>query len=1207
MNNNNNNTIKTVNPPHECVVRMTGGNGNAPRQDARKVRVFVPGRRVRRDRMRRRRGNNEPVLGELDPPRFRPQNRPVDVPPPRRGAPAPVVARRGINMNVGYNANVAARARIERLFPGFDIRYNERGTMHPHPCLALGRTIAERIILNKIRGSVSRARPILDVGLGLRNVGRAEFHGCECSKAPNILAKLKDMAKNNRATLIGIMDPVLGLPTYRTVNDRYTYCTHNAINCACDQDPAINFSYALFTHSIYYNSLPEVAQILLRVQERTGYVVYHEFDGEYGAFHKVEGKYEAEWRRKVIDGEPFIVMSVMGNTHKYHHRPADWLNRPTHLVTTPDGVEYVISVKEITCETSGITRIARLDIFPAGDCDISPYVDVSALRPYELDREIQLASYIPNKFKRSIFRVSTSVISHNTSGAMFPTEMANRLTRYIADKPLDKTTWKMCLKHVSSLANHKLYSDLPECINSNSLVRAMPYVVIYAFSEKLKTTRVLKEALSPKHWFSRKRHNLVIGGRYPFPIIWTVFYILLVLAVQVLGHLFLKDLLRASMSVPVIIYDLGLTNVVTLGVVFAYYGSCSWIFYLLIGWVSSQPYGPQTCTHLPDFSEVADQASEGLLFYLGVVVTSLAYVFLAYLVYRVAVFFFSLFSRRSRDETYDPWDRWKIGYIASRSSAIVTCPIRPVDPLPGLETLVDPDKYPARPRATLKVLRRTESLPKPALVAVGIVFADAVPLVHSNSQKNYIAAVRSRVMFDVGEPQELPWIYHGIMVQGCLPLMEGLHGPEPINKVNKLGAVWRAPTFTDWYCRFPPEKRKKIDEMLEKLSTGDIKPRHDFAYNGFIKREKIVAVKPGPFEPIRPRVIQGCSLAEKVLTGLWFYTYSKAMKHVWHREHHIWACGGATSDDYNAWFDYQTTRLGGVGNCVFIGTDFSKYDLTQGEFCKKREHQWYRDLGFGRIDFAKDILHAREKLKLYGSDTVCKYQYRRQSGSNDTSCGNDKTTGECIEGAMRYFGLSPDEYAMAIQGDDNFLIVTKNAFQLKIKSVQLLESYAQNLGFKLTVMISDHPTMTEFLSCRFYPVLDGYAIGKKPGRVLAKMGWMLYKPNRTQEVWRSLLKASLLSYKHTGLHVPFLRVYLRVLYENLKDVDALFEDPTLQYRLKGDKLYVVTAETWYAFERLYGLDREDERDFEKLLRSQQPPYMFSCPMIEKMYAVDSEM
>ena len=156
-------------------------------------------------------------------------------------------------------------------------------------------------------------------------------------------------------------------------------------------------------------------------------------------------------------------------------------------------------------------------------------------------------------------------------------------------------------------------------------------------------------------------------------------------------------------------------------------------------------------------------------------------------------------------------------------------------------------------------------------------------------------------------------------------------------------------------------------------------------------------------------------------------------------------------------------------------------------------------------------------------------------------------------------------------------------------------------------MISDHPTMTEFLSCRFYPVLDGYAIGKKPGRVLAKMGWMLYKPNRTQEVWRSLLKASLLSYKHTGLHVPFLRVYLRVLYENLKDVDALFEDPTLQYRLKGDKLYVVTAETWYAFERLYGLDREDERDFEKLLRSQQPPYMFSCPMIEKMYAVDSEM
>jgi hypothetical protein len=329
-------------------------------------------------------------------------------------------------------------------------------------------------------------------------------------------------------------------------------------------------------------------------------------------------------------------------------------------------------------------------------------------------------------------------------------------------------------------------------------------------------------------------------------------------------------------------------------------------------------------------------------------------------------------------------------------------------------------------------------------------------------------------------------------------------------------------------------------------------------------------------------MIQACSMFEKVATGLWFYTYALAMKFVWHIEYYTWVASGATTDEYNRWFAFHTERLGGVSNCVFVGTDFSKYDVTQGKFCKLREHAWYKHLGFLELEHGGLILRAREKLKVYGSGWLMKYFYRRQSGSNDTTSGNNKTTAEAICGAYLSSGVSREEFAIAVIGDDNYTIMTSKAWARS--GEEKLVRYVSDLGFKLKIQVSANPTEVEFVSCRFFPVVGGYAIGKKPGRVLCKMGWMLWHPHRSVDEYNSLLKGSMLSYRATGMHVPFLRVYLRVFNERLASVKAKVSDPSYSHRLSGETTYVVCKATWDAFELVYGLTREDERVFERKLR-----------------------
>jgi len=1111
---------------------------------------------------------------------------------------------------VTFPVSESQRKVLVTMYPGYDLVFLSNGVRHSHPCLAMSRYIAEREIVQSYSHLFSRRHPLLDVGLSLRNISDSRIHGCECSTSVRALSRLNNIARElrRRKTKYKFTTSV----SKKLPGDRcYTYCTHNAMVCDCVEPGA-----ALFTHSIYYNNPFDVAVILNRTQNKIGFAIYHQFVGDKGVFFEDDTGVEARWVRN----NGLITMKVHGNDWNYEHPAVDWLDQPEHKVKI--GTEFfILVVTKIQSETTGVVRMCQLELLPFVGTRLTRTqyeVHDELFKVEEIDPEV--AHFLPSGIVNTTFSRGLRAIQHVESGNAFPVKMATNLERYMFNKEISPATWLACLTRAQALATPTLYKEMNSSISNQSIVDSLPYVVTYVLMKKLASTERMSHALHPRFAGEVARHNALIKGNYPY---WAVrLNMLALLIISIVGITLLirftplRDAigifwdLIPTVAVPQLHHVSNYFVTMLFAVVgvslFAYLGKYAVCSLFHVGYSISNGASPIEL----DFSvPFAMFVSFLLIFWL----------------------LLHLFKRKKRSQKYEIWDIWKRSYL-ERESILVETPCRN-EALKSFNTVINPDDYPMRAKTKFKVIEMLDKSHTDSVRPVGIVFSNAVPFVHSSSQWNYEVAFKTRVLCEVPEPKCGAWEYHAYLVDGLLPLVHGPTGPEPIRTYNPLVFcqcdTWEEPSYHDWLSRFPPQKRVKINDWRKRILEGDWNFK-DLYYKAFTKREKLIGIIAGVFIGQRPRVVQGCSMLEKVATGLWFYQYGKAMKFVWHIYNPIWVASGAITDEFNEWFRYHVQRLGGVENCVFIGTDFSKYDVTQGKECKAREHEWYRQLGFvSHIgeDLGRAILKARHKLVVFGCGCRSTYEDCRQSGSNDTTVGNNKTTGEAIAGCYHAHRVFGDSYACAVSGDDNYTIMTRKAWS-QIGERNMI-GYVSALGFSLKIQSSTNPTVVEFISCRFFPVgtatfndddmvshkrdiigIDSevvYAIGKKPGRVLSKMGWMLSKPNRSDNVWLQLFMGSLLSYDATGSHVPFLRVYLDVCLKHCTKYGIIpIIDADIKHRLRGTVKYVVTEATWDCFYEVYGLTIEDENAFRiELERAVKDlPYMLVSPVLQTLYDVD---
>jgi hypothetical protein len=540
-----------------------------------------------------------------------------------------------------------------------------------------------------------------------------------------------------------------------------------------------------------------------------------------------------------------------------------------------------------------------------------------------------------------------------------------------------------------------------------------------------------------------------------------------------------------------------------------------------------------------------------------------------------------------------------------RMTIPVSCSVPFSDGFVMAETLIDVKKFKRNPKAKYQetYVKYKKDYKRQAVHCICPTFTAAVPQVFSSSPHNLRCAVQTRALVDVKPGDKEAWDELETLCLGLVDMYDDDGQPRshtPSFVLEGLNLIFSQERITwEYYIsRFPPVKRKKLMQIREKFMTGDYELKH-LVYNAFVKKEKQMIVTSKPYKATKPRVIQAAHDLTKWLTGVWFLSYSYALKFCWNPLSWIWFCSGYTTEVFNWWFNDRVSKLGGLGRVSFLVSDFSTYDVTQGKHSCERTVSNYDRLGFTKwINRGKMVLLA--KLKTLGFGRGVRYQmpFTQKSGDNDTTTSNTEKTGECVASFFLKFLFQLWCFIAAI-GDDNFCIFNEKramrTFGSLKKMKRLYEEHCARLGYKAKVLISKNPMAVEFMSCRFYPTKDGCKIGKKPGRVLTKLGWFMAttkSATRTKAEWYAIMRGTIKSYLPTGNHVPFLRVYLQVVDGFLAEYDV--KENTDKYLLTGPTIYEADWCTWAAFEAVYGYTPVDEEIFRVHLVESIERYGLSC-------------
>jgi hypothetical protein len=569
---------------------------------------------------------------------------------------------------------------------------------------------------------------------------------------------------------------------------------------------------------------------------------------------------------------------------------------------------------------------------------------------------------------------------------------------------------------------------------------------------------------------------------------------------------------------------------------------------------------------------------------------------------------------------YRMWDEFKSYVMNTRVSLGGTFPVPVGAGFPDIETWYDKYAFPLNPSAKLKITACAKKLPPqlPATRLVALGFTTSVPAVFSRSVHNLHTGVRTRVVRYVTPPEPGVWDFFEKKYPelSIINLEIGIHYPVPIEKFYYFDGEDHtfdesSYTWEKYLERYPPKRRKYMERLKQRADDGEYKKKH-LVSTAFIKKEKQMIIRKTPYEAVKPRVILGVSEPDKIMTGLWFWLFSCALKFSWNPSYWIWYSSGYYPRIFNAWFDSILAKFG--NDVLYVVSDFSTYDLTQGKRCMEREWRTFSLLGFVKnLKWGKYFRAAAMRLKIYGQGIKVELDAIRTSGSNPTSSGNSKNTGEFFAFFLLDFLKPYRDFFLAVLGDDNFGIFRKSKVISVFGSVanfkQLLLAHATRLGYKLKVLVTDKILDAEYLSTKFYPTREGHKIGKKPGRCLCKLGWFLTKvgDSRTTNEWLGVLLGTMKSYLPTGNHVPFLRVYLKVITEYISKYHPKVKakkvgDELYKPWLQSDVVYEADDLTWDAFYEAYGLNEDDELEFEKEIK--EGLKLYGLPMILDSYYVD---
>lgn len=452
----------------------------------------------------------------------------------------------------------------------------------------------------------------------------------------------------------------------------------------------------------------------------------------------------------------------------------------------------------------------------------------------------------------------------------------------------------------------------------------------------------------------------------------------------------------------------------------------------------------------------------------------------------------------------------------------------------------------------------------------------------ASNQHNEKQALTARVLCDTDVPTD--------DLAACLQWCKRNHR-ELFPYMHRVKSV----SFAEYLSRSnaSPSVKRVLQQTMNKLQADGIceestltkSQLYRYTYrSSFVKVENDLYTSPAGRKNKAPRLIQGAQPEFICLVGPWIMALQDLLKRRWDKTNNICFTSGVSADEaakhicdgYGPWLEDDLGKFDSS-----IRRDWCEYEVW---LCRK----------FGAPRVVLELMTAN--IATHGS-TLHGWKYKcdgtRKSGDPYTSLMNSIING--LAHAYLYCkwtGKSAEQMRlslrMLVQGDDNCM---RHAEEI----IFPWKEGMSGLGFDSEAIYRRHYFEVEFCSCRLYAVQGGVTFGPKPGRVLAKMGYVINPPvNVSRE---SMMRGIAIGLIRATSYIPPLNSTVNRILELTAGHSAWFDRKLVRHvsfmseaigdPLKMRKLHVTIPETMLNLNYQYDWDYGKQGMYDRMISTMQ--------------------
>jgi hypothetical protein len=174
--------------------------------------------------------------------------------------------------------------------------------------------------------------------------------------------------------------------------------------------------------------------------------------------------------------------------------------------------------------------------------------------------------------------------------------------------------------------------------------------------------------------------------------------------------------------------------------------------------------------------------------------------------------------------------------------------------------------------------------------------------------------------------------------------------------------------------------------------------------------------------------------------------------------------------------------------------------------------------------------------------------------------------------------LLASDFRMLVQGDDNCM---RHPGLVKFPWAEGMAT----LGFESEAIYRARLQEVEFCSSRIYVASGGVTFGPKPGRVLAKLGYIINPPQGVSR--ESMMRGVALGLKTTAYFIPPLRKVIDRILQLTEGHDAWYERVQFAAFSKTSTIQVSTPEVMAGLNLTYDWDYGAQKVFDSVVEKMQ--------------------